>query len=243
MGITRHLLKLKSLCRDRAYSHGEFLWELPVEYDTPEWLERIQEYVSKVAPVSVVLEENIDVDIDGHIPFEILLRDLPAHGHEDTYIHVVPETVDDPVRFVKNFMEKGEERCCSLIGDPLIRKRDALFAIVMQGSASAVWDCDVWSDYDPITGRRSTTLETTGAPRTEAWVPPRTAKLVCVVTDVEEFVAALGTHGVTVVNSRRRGIEDPRPWWGGGATDEEDGWIWDPRLQEEVPVDVLRISY
>lgn len=144
---------------------------------------------------------------DGMTTLAFEKRQLPRNGEMGRWLHVVNEYVDPEqvVDYVRDFQQIKGEVCWSQVVDNHLVARGNLLALVFEGPARAVWDQDVWSRVCPLTGRR-VLGDRTGGNRTEAWMVPSEAKLVYVITDVDEFRDPLEKAGHQVLPFSSRGI-------------------------------------
>ena len=128
-------------------------------------------------------------------------RSLPSRGEEGVWVHVLNKTVTDPVETLAELAGVEGEICAS---DPedwergtLFQLRGWLFAAVFAGPAEAVWDSDVYSSVDEVTGRR-VMGDGWGKTRIEAWIIPTRQTLIGVICTNEEWAEALRAKGIQV---------------------------------------------
>ena len=182
---------------------------------------------------------NVVQEIEGEEgTFRVVPRKLEAQEPVDgRWMHVVNVEIPNLKAFLPRFIGlRGEVCFSSVVGAHTAFMGGGDFlAVVVDGPAQATFAKDVWSDFDPWTGRRFLTgrrpvplAAPTGVQ--EAWVIPSETRLVGVLTNSQDYAKEAEEMDVSVFGSGSFGwwepaeVPEPREWERAGRHPLGEGW-------------------
>lgn len=194
----------------------------------------VRQYLDQRLPKDVIVRE---IEGDEGV-FELVPRKFtapePVLGR---WMHVVNVEIPNLKAFLPRFMQLHGEVCfSSTIGTHTAFMSGGDFlAVVVDGPARTAFGNDVWSDFDPWTGRRyipgkSPVLRQTSEGAQESWVVPNETKLVGVLTNSPEYAQEAKEMGVPVFGSGPFGDHEPeeepapKEWEQAGKHPLGEGW-------------------